>query len=119
MVMWKRIPLMLVTVAALVTAGCTNGDYYSYSTGGSNPGDVSDTFSVSSGEARASFSVGGAGSATVTIKDADGKQLLRESFSGSGGNAKSQTLSGAAGTWSIAIDFDNWNGGFAINIGPA
>jgi hypothetical protein len=108
--------MALVVVASLVLAGCMQSNYYSYSTGGMNPANVSDTFSAPSGKGAVQVSTGGMGSATVTIKDADGKQIFRETFSGAGGSSNSKTIEGQPGTWSIDIRFSNWQGGFSINV---
>lgn len=112
---------------SVVFAGCTTGGetLYSYdegdgmAAGGSNLADVRDSFEVPGGKARISLSVGGTGSADITIKDADGKAVYTKPLSGSGGSADSEVLEGAAGTWSIVIDFTNFQGGFALDIREA
>lgn len=123
----QRIVLTLALGASLFLAGCTAGGeaLYSYggsdsmTAGGSNLQDVQDSFEVPGGKAQIALSIGGTGSAKITIKDADGKAVYTKSVSGSGGAAESKVMEGTAGTWTIAIDFTNYQGGFALDIRSA
>lgn len=123
----RSVSLTLAVVASLFLAGCTAGGemLYSYdanksmAAGGSNLQDVRDSFEVPGGKARISLSIGGTGSAEITVKDAAGKAVYTKSVSGSGGAADSSVMEGQTGTWSITIDFTNYQGGFALDIREA
>lgn len=112
-----RVPVVLALCAAFLSAGCfSSPELYTFQTGSVNPSDVHDTFEVSSGKAGVAFQVGGAGSVSVKISDADGDQVFSRSFSGSGGDQSGKELTGAAGEWTIDIDFGQWSGGFQLVV---
>ena len=124
-----RIPLLASTLALVTAAlaGCTaEGEtLYEYDSseqgaamGGANLQDFQDSFEVATRKAHVSFSVGGSGTAEVTIKDDVGQTMYSATIT-TGGAAASKTMSGGAGTWTIAVDFTNFSGGFALTVKAA
>lgn len=112
-----RFPYMflVVLVSSTVLSGCMDSSLYTLNLGTANPEDIHDTFEVNSGKVQVAVNAGGSGSATITLTDADGKEVYSQTV-GTGGSNAARTASGAPGTWTIDIDFQNWSGGFNLAI---
>lgn len=103
-------------------AVCNQKDSFSYSV---NAGATSksDTYpwSNSATKAQVHWAMNiGFGGASVTIKDAVGKQVFTKSFGGTGQSSASQTTSeGTAGDWTIEVRLTGASGQVAFEVNSA
>ena len=122
-------------VGSLVLSGCTvsnspggqdavsnQDNNFSYST---NAGMTTKTenfeWTNSGSKAAVHWSMNmGMGSASLTVKDAAGKQVFTKSFSGTGQQASSQTTTtGEAGEWTITVKLTGASGQIAFHVNTA
>jgi hypothetical protein len=92
---------------------------FTYSAGGTPSGTQSFDWQNPSPRAHVSFSGGGAGSASVHIKDAAGNTVFKQTFSGAGGASDSVlTAPGIPGEWTIRVSLAG-AGGFTLSVTSA
>ncbi len=58
----------------------------------------------------------GSGSVTITIEDADGRQVYRQTFSGGQGGSSETTDAGEPGEWTIRVSFTGYTGQMGLGI---
>ena len=98
---------------------CTTPKTFSYTRNGSMVSEKKDYQWENSGTTAtvsAAFN-SSSGTATVVVKDADGKTVYNKSHSWNGQTAEDQpTMSGKAGTWTISINLGGLTGQVALNV---
>jgi hypothetical protein len=123
---WKAFALAALAVAVAGCAGYGGGStvsnqpgHFSLSAGGAQSGSDSYDWQNPGTAARVSYSVGGAGSLSLTIADAAGHQVYSDTLSGSGGSSGTRTTqTGAPGTWRISVSWSG-AGGATLSVDEA
>lgn len=97
---------------------CNETDSFAYGTQGSMMSDTKTwTWENTQDQAKASWGFQGSGDVTLTIKDADGKTVLREPLGGMGQSGASATSdSGTPGEWTIQLRFSNFQGQMGVGV---
>lgn len=126
--------IALVIAGCMAGAECTAGQGAGGQQGVCNAtdsfaygGQVSDrsgtetyTWETTQDEARVSWGGQGAsGSVTITIEDADGRQVYQETFSEGQGSSSDTTDAGEAGEWTIRVSFSGYTGQMGLGITAA
>lgn len=120
-----RFAFAAACLAVLALAGCSGQagisnvtDAFSY--GGQVAGmDGSHPYSWQNTQGKAMVSWGGqvaSGSFTLTIRDADGKQVYSGSMGSGQGGMSGTTAAGRAGSWTIVLDFQGLTGQMGLSV---
>ena len=129
-----RVPALLALLLALTAlAGCTfsqgsipggygqqgavnERDHFQYGLQGTKSGQEGHTWQMTGSVAVVRWGAQGSGSLTVTISDADGKQVFKGTFSGGQSGGEQRTSPGRAGAWTIHLAFRDFNGQGGLEV---
>lgn len=119
-----RVATTLVTVAAVLLAGCTAGgvscnpdpNAYRCNFGGTGDLQRTDDWGLSSQQANVTVRMGGVGTLNVTLLDANGTVVYQRMFEVQGGESFTDTTDpGEPGTWTVKLQ-GSYTGGLDVRL---